>query len=247
MEARKNEIDSAVLGRPVLELTAYDPCIDFPAFEREYIEREHPVYVMCKIPAESVGHIHSLEDYGFRFLEFQLRLRGSLLKTYDVSGYDYSYLPVEGGQDLEEVLAIAGSIFEHDRVSRDPFFARWSGVNVAGERYRRYVLRSMEEPNEFVYKLVNNATGEIAGFGTHRRTAPESALLLIGGVKNQHKTSGLGAINDYFGLNELKRNGAKWFYTHVSGANYPILNLEVKGLGFRVVQSFVTLRKAYEG
>jgi hypothetical protein len=70
--------------------------------------------------------------------------------------------------------------------------------------------------------------------------------LLIGGVKNQYKSSGLGAINDYFGLNELKRKGAKWFYTHVSGANYPILNLEVKGLGFRVVQSFVTLRKVYE-
>jgi hypothetical protein len=246
MEARKIEIDSAVLGRAVLELTAYDPCIDFAAFERDYIERENPVYAMCKIPAESIDHVHELEDRGFRFLEFQIRLRGSLLKTYDVSGYDYSYLPVEGGRDLEEVLEIAGSIFEHDRVSRDPFFARWQGVNVAGERYRRYVMRSFKAPDEAVYKLVDNSTGEIAGFNTHRMTSPDRALLLIGGVRNQYKNSGLGAINDYFSLNELKRKGAKWFYTHVSGANYPILNLEVKGLGFRVIQSFVVLRKCYE-
>jgi hypothetical protein len=169
MEARKNEIDSAVLGRAVLELTAYDPCIDFAAFEQEYAEREHPAYVMCKIPAESVNHIHRLEDHGFRFIEFQIRLRGSLLKTYDVSGYNYSYVPVEGGRDLDDVLEIAGSIFEHDRVRRDPFFARWGDANIAGERYRRYVLRSMEAPDEFVYKLVDNGTGEIAGFGTHRR------------------------------------------------------------------------------
>lgn len=245
MEARKNEIDSEVLGRPVLDIAEFDGNCDFAAFEEEYLKRESPIYVACKVPAEQIADVHALEDHGFRFVEFQMRLRGALHKTYDTSRYDYTYSPVTGSQDLEAVLELASSIFEHDRVSRDPFFQQWEGKNISGERYRRYVVKSFEADDEFVYKLVDNATREIVGFTTQRILTPESALLLIGGVRNQEKTSGVGVINDYFGLNELKRKGVKWFHTHVSGSNYPIINLEVKGIGFRVVESFVVLRKVY--
>jgi hypothetical protein len=164
---------------------------------------------------------------------------------YDVSGYDYSYLPVAGGKDLDAVLDLASTIFEHDRISRDPFFQQHGISNISGERYRRYVLKSISAPDEFVYQLVNNASGEVVGFSTHRILTPETALLLIGGVRNQEKMSGAGVINDYFGLNELNRKGIKSFHTHMSGANYPIMNLEIKGLGFRIIQSFVVLRKIY--
>jgi hypothetical protein len=245
MEARKNEIDSEVLGRPVLDISEFDGNYDFAAFEEGYLKRENPIYVACKVPAEQIADVHSLEGHGFRFVEFQMRLRGTLHKTYDTSGYDYTYSPVTGSQELEAVLELAASIFEHDRISSDPFFQRWKEKNISGERYRRYVLKSFEADDEFVYKLVDNATHEVVGFSTHRILTPESALLLIGGVRNQDKTSGVGVINDHFGLNELKRKGVKWFHTHVSGSNYPIINLEVKGIGFRVVQSFVVLRKVY--
>ena len=245
MEVKKNLIESEILGRPVLDIADFDGSCNFAAFEKERVSGEDPIYVTCKVPAEQIADVHALEDYGFRFVEFQMRLRGALHKTYDTSGYDYSFSPVTGGRDLEAVLDLASSIFEHDRVSRDPFFRQFKGRNVSGERYRRYVLKSAEADDEFVYKLASKSTGEIVGFSTHRILTTESALLLIGGVKNEQKTSGLGVINDYFGLNELKRKGVKWFHTHVSGSNYPILNLEVKGLGFRVVQSFVVLRKAY--
>lgn len=245
MEVRKNEIDSEVLGRPVLDLADFDRTASFTQFEEEYIKRERPIYVTSKVPAEQIADVHSLEDHGFRFVEFQMRLRGAIHKTYDTSPYNYTYSPVTERQDLEVVLDLASSIFEHDRVSRDPFFQHWGGRNVAGERYRQYVLKSFRANDEFVYKLSDNATGEIVAFTTQRILTPETALLLIGGVRNQEKASGVGAINDYFGLNELKRKGVKWFHTHVSGSNYPIINLEVRGIGFRVVQSFVVLRKVY--
>jgi hypothetical protein len=174
-----------------------------------------------------------------------MRLRGTLSKTFDTSPYDYRYLPVDGDRDLAAVLDLASSIFEHDRISRDPLFRQWKGRNISGERYRQYLLESMRKDDEFVYKLVSNVDGAIVGFSSHRIVSPESALLLIGGVKKESKSSGLGAINDYFGLNELKRKGVKSFHTHVSAANYPILNLEIRGLGFRVVQGFVVLRKVY--
>jgi len=247
MKATKNEIDSEILGRPVLDITEFDGTSDFAAFEAEYVAREDPIYVTCKLPAEQIEGVHGLEERGFRFVEFQIRLRGTLRKTYDTSPYGYSYLPVTNSQDLAAVGELASSIFEHDRVSRDPFFRQWQGRNISAERYRRYVLKSAEADDECVYKLVENTTGEIVGFSTHRILTPDSALLLIGGVQNQQKRSGVGVINDYFALNELKRKGVKWFHTHVSGSNYPIVNLEVRGIGFRVIQSFVVLRKVYHG
>lgn len=245
MEVTKNAIDSDILGSPVLEISGLDGSCDLAAIEAEYVQRENPLYVICKRPVEQIADIHRLEDRGFRFVEFQMRLRGASRKTYDTSGYNYSYLPVIGSDDLQSVLELASTIFEHDRVSRDPFFLRWKGRNISGERYRRYVLKSFEAVDEFVYKLVDNSTGEIVGFSTHRVLTPDSALLLIGGVRNDARDLGVGAINDYFALNELKRKGLKSFHTHVSGSNYPILNLEVRGIGWRVVQSFVVMRKLY--
>ncbi|MGB0065619.1 MAG: hypothetical protein WBP85_14345 [Terracidiphilus sp.] len=245
MEVTKNVIDSEIIGRPVLEISGFDGSCDLVAFEAEYVRRDNPLYVICKLPAEQIADIHRLEDCGFRFVEFQMKLRGTLRKTYDTSGYNYSYLPVTCSEDLQTVLELASTIFEHDRVSRDPFFHRWKGRNISGERYRHYVLKSFESVDECVYKLVDNSTGRIVGFSTHRVLSPSSALLLIGGVQNDSRNSGVGAINDYFALNELKRKGVKWFYTHVSGSNYPIINLEVRGIGFRVVQSFVVMRKIY--
>jgi len=245
METRRNEIDSDVLQSPVLEIVDFDAGRDFRQFEDDYVRRYNPLYVTCKVPAEQIQDVHRLEEQGFRFLEFQLRLRGSPKREYETSG-DYSYLPANSERDLSAVLDIASSIFEHDRYSRDPFFQRFAGRNIAGERYRRYVQKSVAADDEFVYKLVNNQSGEIVGFGTHRIVAPDQALLLIGGVKNEYKASGLGVTNDHLGLNELRRKGIKWFYTHVSAANYPIINLEVRALGFRLVTGFVVLRKIYQ-
>jgi hypothetical protein len=245
MIAKENEIDSEVFGRKVLDIADFEHDSDFSAFEEAYQKRENPIYVTCKVPAEDIASVHSLEDHGFRFIEFQVRLRGTIRKMYDVSAYNYSYLPVTGGKDLDAVLDLASTIFEHDRISRDPFFEQWRNRNISGERYRRYVLKSINAPDEFVYQLVDNATGEVVGFSTHRIVTPETALLLIGGVRNQEKMSGAGVINDYFALNELNQKGIKNFHTHMSGANYPIMNLEIKGLGFRIIQSFVVLRKTY--
>jgi hypothetical protein len=247
MEFTKNAIDSEILGHPVLEITDFDSTLDFERFEAYYLEREAPLYVICKVPAENMEDIHALEAHGFRFVEFQMRLRGSLQKLYDTTGYPYTYLPVTSPEDRESVLALAASIFENDRVSRDPFFQQWPDRNISGERYRRYVMRSFEAPDEFVYKLTDTATGEVVGFSTHRILTPDTALLLVGGVIKAARSAGVGVINDYFGLNELKRKGVKSFRTHVSGSNYPILNLEIRGLGFRIIQSFVVLRKIYSG
>ena len=46
--------------------------------------------------------------------------------------------------------------------------------------------------------------------------------------------------------NELIKKGIKKVTTHISGSNYGVLNLEVKEFGYKVVNSFVVLRKIYK-
>ena len=245
MKVVVDEVDSEVLGGCVLHLVDFDPTVDFASFEAEYIDRLHPIYVACKIPVEDLEPVHALEGQGFQFVESQMRFRGTVSRTFDVSAHDYRYELVTSADDLAAVLEIAGSTFEHDRISRDPFFKRTNRASLSGERYRRYVLKSFQSSDECLYKLVANPTGEIVGFASHRITGPDTALLLISGVKTEYKSVGLGALLDQFAWNELKRKGIKSFYGHTSNANYPIINLVMRGMGFRLVQSFVVLRKVY--
>lgn len=244
MKAQPNEIDSQVLERTVLDLTDLEDAKHFAEFEATYRSEHDPYCAVTKVPAEDLAMVHKLEDQGFRFVELQIRLMGKITRAYDTSPYPYRMERVTSEADLEPVLAIAATTFEHDRFSMDPVFGA-AGRNVSGERYRRYVLKSFHAADECVYRLVSEATGETTGFGTHRHLGGGDALLLIGGVRNELKDSGLGAINDYFGWNELRREGVTRFYTHVSGVNYPIMNLEIRGLKFHVVQSHVVLRKIY--
>src|SRR5438105_4094737 len=107
MEVKKLDIDSEVLARSVLEISDYNNGEDFASFEREFVRQYDPLYVTCKIGVEDIVKIHDIEAQDFRFLEVQMRLRGSLHKLYDVSGYDYNYAPVTEERDLEDVLEIA--------------------------------------------------------------------------------------------------------------------------------------------
>ena len=245
MKVVVDAIDSEVFGGCVLQIADFDPAADFGEFEADYVGRLDPIYVACKIPVEDLESIHALQSAGFQFVECQMRFRATVSRTFDVSAHDYSYELVKSEEDLERVLEIAGTTFEHDRITLDPFFQRSNRSNLSGERYRRYVIKSFHSDDECLYKLVSNSTGEIVGFGSHRITGPDKALLLISGVKAEYKSLGLGALLDQFAWNELKRKGIKSFYGHTSNSNYPIINLVMRGMGFRLIQSFVVLRKIY--
>ena len=244
MITTKNEIESLVLGKAVLEIRAFQAGDDLPAEEKRFRQEHDPLYAICKVPVEDLGAVHQLEDHGFRFVETQLKL-SLKMKSYDTSKYPYSYVPAEPG-DLETVLGIAETIFSDDRFSVDPFIRERFAGKASGERYRRYVRKSFEAPDECVYKMVNDATKEIVGFGTHRHTSQDEAVIFIGGIVSTYQKAGLGPISDFLAINNLRREGVKKAYTHVSARNYAIMNLEIAGLGFKVIDSHVVLRKVYE-
>jgi hypothetical protein len=244
MITTKNEIESLVLGRAVLEIHSFRAGNDLREEEKRFRQEHDPLYAVCKVPVEDLGAVHELEDNGFRFIETQLKL-SLKMKSYDTSKYPYSYLPVERN-DLETVLGIAETIFSDDRFSVDPFIKERFAGKAAGERYRRYVIKSFEAQDECVYKMVSAATNEIVGFGTHRHTTQDEAVIFIGGIVSAYQKAGLGPISDFLAINNLRREGAKKAYTHVSARNYAIMNLEIAGLGYKVVDSHVVLRKVYE-
>lgn len=234
-------IDSEVLGRSVLSIEAFDPNEDFAPFEQAYIERHQPAYVSCKIPLENVAAAHALERQGFHLIECQIRSEIDLRRDYDMSAFPYEFVKVETEEELAPVLEIAATTFEHDRFSIDPLIER----NVSGERYKRYVHRSFEAADEAVYRLYAPADDRTVAFKTHRYLPGDQVLLLLGGVHPSYKQLGVGVINTYGELNELRRLGIRSGHTHISAANYPVFNLEIRRLGFRVVTTFAVLRKIY--
>ena len=241
MTAELIEIDSRVLKGNVLAIRHFDPDADFDAFERRYIAEHHPVYVSCKIPMERVADAHILESAGFRLIEFQIRSAIKLRNPFDVSAFPYDFELVTQEGDLPAVLEIAGATFTHDRFSMD----RSLDSCVSGDRFREYVRQSFHSSDEAVYRLVDRSTGGAVAFKTHRYISDTEVLFLLGGVRSELKNLGLGLINEYFEMNELIRKGIKRGTTHISAANYPVFNLEIGNLGFRVLTSFAVLRKVY--
>jgi hypothetical protein len=241
MKAIRNEIDSLTLGRSALDLRDLTEDSDIAAMERQYLAEHDPAYVLCKVPIEQIGVIHRLEELGFRFVEFQLRMSYRPAKKFDTSAYPYRFERVTSEESLKPVLEIASTTFEDDRFLVDP----WIAPGLSGERYRRYVAQSFAAEAERVYRLVKPSTGETLAFKTHRMLGSDEVLHLLGGVKSEYKRTGLAVICEYFELNELIDLGIKKTHTHISGRNYAVMNLELRGLGFRAEKAFAVLRKCY--
>ncbi|HTR49097.1 MAG TPA: hypothetical protein VMJ10_00240 [Kofleriaceae bacterium] len=242
MEITKHEIDSEVLGRPILELTGpYRD--DFARIESDYLRAHHPFYVVYKAPVEDVATIQHLEENGFRFVETQLRMTFRLRGHFDTSKAPYVFERVTTEDQLRDVLEIAANTFTDDRFLVDPELP--DAGKVSSARYQAYVRQSFRRPDERVYRLVNPATRRTIAFKTHRIVNREEALMLLGGVHSDFKNAGVAPINAYHEFNELMRNGVKRFTTHVSARNYAVINLELGGFQYRLKQTFIVLRKIY--
>jgi hypothetical protein len=242
MRVNKVDIDSIILGKTFLEIINFSDEVDFLQFEDKYKEEFNPFYVMCKIPIENINSIHALEKNGFNFIEFQIREVLKLKNRFNPISFEpYRLEPVLTHEDLNQVLTIASETFKHDRFTAEPLIPK----SFSGERYKRYVLKSFETKNEYVYKLVNSTTGEILAFKTHKIINENEALMYLGGVPDKYKKSPIPVISGCLELNGLMDKGVKKVTTHISGSNYGVLNLEINQFGYKVVNAFAVLRKIY--
>lgn len=234
-------VDSAVMGGAVLSIEEFSPDEDFAAFEARYVAEHRPVYAAAKIPLERVADAHVLERHGFELIECQIRSKIDLRRGYETSSYPYRFQEVRTREHLADVLAIGTTTFKHDRFSVDPKIPK----GVSGERYRRYIEESFEADDQAVYRLFDPENDRTVAFKTHRYLPNGDVTLLLGGVHSDLQHLGLGVINTYCELNELRRKGRRTGYTQISAANYHVFNVEIGRLGFRVVTTFATMRKVY--
>jgi hypothetical protein len=241
MRAVKQDIESKILGRPTFSIVDFPSGGDFAAFEADFIARHAPYYAYCKVPVEELAAIHTLEERGFRFIEVQFKSQLRMRVKYDTAALPYAYEPIVSQEALVEVEEIAGSTFTDDRFSIDPRLSAAAGSG----RYRQFVRKSFESSAERADLLRNRETGEIVGFNTCRPVSESKVLLLLAGVKDAYKTTGLGAILNYFAFNDLYDRGYRTIVTHQSARNAAILNLELGHFGFRIVARYAVLRKIY--
>lgn len=239
------ELDSQAFGRNVLKINYPQKVADFEAFERRHIWPQSPFYVYLKIPAESLGLIHYFEDQGFRLAEFQLEMVKRLpLKKYDTSMFDSIFQMETLGpdQDLEPVLQLADSIFDVDRIFVDPELE----VGWARRRYRLYITKSWQSPQERLVVCRDKRDGNLIGFHTHTKRADGSMLHFLGGVAAS--VQGLGATIGFERMlfNSWIDEGIRKVTTHISLSNYKIMEAEYKAFDFKAKQSSAVLRKIYD-
>lgn len=241
MRAVQQEIESTILGRPTFAIVDYPSGGDFAAFESDFVAEHAPYYAYCKVPVEEMAAIHTLEERGFRFIELQFKSQLRMRTKYDTAALPYWYGPIKSKAELAEVEEIAGSTFTDDRFSIDPCLSAAAGSS----RYRQFIRKSYESSAERADLLRNRETGEIVGFNTCKPISESKVVLLLAGVKAAYKTTGLGAILNYFAFNDLFDRGYRTIVTHQSARNSAILNLELGHFGFRIVARYAVLRKIY--
>ncbi len=237
-----NEIDSSIFGKRVLDIRNFDSSTDIAALEAGSILPLQPWYVCCKIPSSDCAGIHLLESAGFRYVETQLVLSFRVKSLYPSNPFpQYIFEEVCDHETLSRVIDIATSSIIDDRIANDPLL----GPLYAGKRYGAYLARSMESPDQHLYALKNGQNGDIVGFKSHRYLPDGSVQLLLGGLRDDCKGSGLAPLLEHLEFSTLLAAGIKRGVTAVSARNLAIMNLEIAGFGFKVKESLVVLRKMY--
>ncbi|NUM33246.1 MAG: hypothetical protein HUU50_01760 [Candidatus Brocadiae bacterium] len=241
---QKEPIDSEVFGFNVLQIKDIHCQDNFQEIEKEYQKKHNPFYVYAKIEIEKIPEIHFLEDHGFRFMEYQMRMSKKLpQKLYDTSFDDVVIMEkVLAQENIDSILSLADTIFTNDRIYIDPYM----GKELSQKRYRAYIQKSHQSSEEELVKFYDKRTQNIISFHTHKSIDNKTILHFLGGVAPEYQGTGACFACEYSLFNSFIQRGIKKIITHISGSNYPIMNFEFKTMDFKPEQAFIVLRKIYE-
>lgn len=242
MRAIKEEIDSIAFKAGVLKLEDIDVNIRFDEFEKKYIKEYSPKYVYSRINIENISQINYLENNGFNFIETQFKMTKRLTDLYDMSVFhdEFRLEKVDDEKDLEQIYALSDKIMKVDRVLIDEAI----DSKLAQKRYHLFIKKSFESKNENLFKTIHVPTGQTIGFHTNMIIGKD-ILFFIGGIIPEFHNSGACFAHEYLIFNYLYENGFKNITTHISAANYKIINFEMRTIGFKPKQTYVILRKVY--
>ena len=229
--------DTKVIGKNVIEINnSFD--IDkkvYNEFEANLSLLHSPYMLFCKVPINDINRIHFLEEYGYRYIETQFHILKRIQEKYKIHlGIEYS--PIED-KDLASILDIAKTTFDTDRYSIDPFI----GKTLAGERYSNWILDSINNEKYQLFKYISD--NDIVGFH-FIKVEDEKAFGLLGGVKQEYKSTGIGFYINLMFNNLLYDKGIKTLDTHISAANMDIFNIDIY-MQYKIKDVMVVLRKIF--
>jgi hypothetical protein len=236
---KKIEIDTKVFGYDVWDISDASSFEDFEKALKEISKNKKESFVSCKIPINEIFKVNNAQEAGFMYSETQFRTKVRVKLGKNYHNYPYNYIKIQNEVQLNEVLEIASTTFEHDRYTLDSRI----GKNLAGKRYMAYLEKSFWEPDEEIWGIQSKKSGRIVSFRSHRIVSTREVLLLIGGVQSALKGLGLGVLSTEYCFNQLALDGYMHAVSHIPAANIPIINLEVGNFKFRITDAFIVLSK----
>ncbi len=245
MKITKLEIESGILGKEVYQVEDMKDGKTFLQKEPGIISEYHPYYIQCILDAEDLHTIHSMEDAGFRFVEFRLKKMLDIHSFHSVSEHAYYPYYVKTFRDEKNFRIaqqlLAGSTRD-DRFTRDPYIED----DLARKRLQGYLKKSFDHPeSEFLYGLFNKSRDGMFGFKTIEIKNDEQVLFCQTALQEEIDQQKFTHMLDSLIISQLYEEGYRSFYAITSGLNLMEMNLHISVLKYKNVSATVILRKVY--
>lgn len=245
MKINKLEIESSLLRKNVFQIDELLNGDEFNKQEEDFVKKHKPFYVQCILESSKIKLIHSLEDAGFRFIEFRVT-KTLNSNTFNPVGENVFY-PYQLHQITEEsyfssTKQLLLDSYADDRFSKDPLMKN----NISKARLLGYLQKSYaNQPQEFLYGLINANTGDLVAFISGEFIRKNEVQFYLNGSLKGNENSKYGNMLDILLIGLLVANGIKWFHSISSGLNIFELNLTTRDLPYRIEATSVILRKIY--
>jgi GNAT superfamily N-acetyltransferase len=237
----KSELDSNRFGIPVAKLRIGDPA-QAAALEAE-ISSQAIQLTIARVDSSMLPAVHILENAGFQIMDTLVFYRATLSSLANRSDIPGGYLRgVARYADQAAVHAAALIAFANysghyhadprlDRAACDALYADWAA--------RSCVDKSVATA---MHLLLDEITGEIAGFASVKQTAAAVVDGPLFGVTPQHRSRGLFRTLLGTAMGWAKAQGAESFTYSTQLTNTAVQKVLVD-FGFRLEKSEYTLHR----
>ena len=219
------------LGKSTVEITFSD---NEPINEDCFISAVGDYeYVVCKVPVGDVNVNHTLNKFGFCFIESSFELGcdvekinlNPLLKRLD---RDVDYVQIITEEDLNILKNnFEKGIVKTDRIALDTNF----GVQYSSKRFYNWILDEIDKEST-VWHL--KFKGQNIGFFGLKKIGQNGVFYpFLGGIYDEFSKSGLGFSILTKATDLIKKCNGNKIITYVSSNNLPILKLHLD-LGFSI-------------
>lgn len=179
------------------------------------IKNPNAEYIVLKVPNTRTDIILTVQEYNYLFIEGMVHLVSRLspvqLSSVEQRLYNSVEIELMNEDDIDFLKSqVRAGMFDSDRVFLDPFFNK----KMAAERYVNWINDEIKRGTEY-YKYIYREKS--IGFFALREIQKGHYTSFLGGVYNEYRSSGLGAVVK--GPEFVKSLGAKSIDSYVSTNN----------------------------